>query len=578
MKWDLEKEARDSVSIPWASAAMLMVELRSSYEVPPEPVMTKQAAAGMIRLTRIVKTAQTPEEAQMMAERAAMTDPNVVAALDHQQMQAEREALVTHVQALQAENEMAQQQVMMANQAAQQASMQAEQTAQQAEQTAALLHQAQGEREQAMQQAVQARDAAMAKEVDMLQHREQLMQQADQLALQLKQVAATTPAMQMQQQQAALEQQQMAEQEMAGAQGPGAAGQAPAAKQKTKKELDEAANAQQEAQVQGQQAEQAVVEEQAEQEQQAAMQQPMMPPPQMPPPPMAAPPMAAGGAPGMGPMAQAPGAPAAPTLGAMPKQSSAKVQSIAQLFREKRAQAMSKCSGCGKMAKVSELGKCSACGSKHKTAGFGDFVQSLRMDPTSDEINSAIGLYEKTGKPRSQMTQADINAYVKKLRAGKGKVAAAAQAILEKRAEKTGILRAIGERAAYATGGAALGAAVGGAKQMAHKHQYGEKASATPTDKEIDLRGRYMAASMKAKRAPTYANKIRAANIKHKLKLERAGRENPGGAVLRSASRGALGAALIGPSAVRLATRAGKLFKGKETAEAAAAVAKKATK
>ena len=102
MKWDLEKEAQDSVSIPWTSAAMLMVELRSSYEVPPEPVMTKKAAAGMFRLSRLVKMAQTPEEAQMMIERAAMTDPNVVAALDHQQLQAERDALATHVQALQA--------------------------------------------------------------------------------------------------------------------------------------------------------------------------------------------------------------------------------------------------------------------------------------------------------------------------------------------------------------------------------------------------------------------------------------------------------------------------------------------
>jgi chemotaxis protein histidine kinase CheA len=528
MKWDLEKEAQDSVSIPWASAAMLMVELRSSYEVPPEPVMTKKAAAGMFRLTRLVKMAQTPEEAQMMVERAAMTDPNVVAAMDHQQMQAEREALVTHVQALQTENEMAQQQVMMANQAAQQASMQAEQTAQQAEQTAALLHQAQGEREQAMQQAVQARDAAMAKEVDMLQHREQLMQQADQLAMQLKQVAATTPAMQMQQQQAALEQQQMAEQEMAAAE-QGAAPAEGGAKRKTQKQVEEAQQAQQEAQVQGQQANQAVAQEQAEQEQAAPMQPPMGappmggPPPQMPPPQMPPPMGAAGGAPGMGPMAQAPAAPAAPTPGAMPKQSSAKVQNIAQLFREKRAASkMSKCS-CGAMGKLSALGKCSACGSKHK-------------------------------------------------------VAAAAQAILEKRAEKTGILRAIGERAAYATGGAALGGAIGGAKQMAHKHQYGEKAKSTPTDREIDLKGRYMAASMKARRNPTYRNKLHAANIKHKMKLERAGRENPGGAVLRSATRGAMGAALIGPSAVRLATRAGKLLKGKETAEAAAAVAKKATK
>lgn len=543
MKWDLEKEAQDSIGIPWASAAMLMVELRSSYEVPPEPVMTKKAAAGMIRLSRLVKMAQTPEEAQMAVERASMTDPNVVAALDHQQMQAEREALVEHVQALQAENEMAQQQVMMANQQAQQASMQAQQTAQQAEQTAALLHQAQGEREQAMQQAVQARDAAMAKEVDMLQHREQMMQQADQLAMQLKQVAATTPAQQMAQQQDAVQQQQMAQEQVA--EQPGAA--QGVAKQETKKQLDEAANAQQEAQIQDQQAQQAAAEEQAQQEQGMQSMAPM--------PPGGAPPM-------MGPEA-------------MPKQSSAKVQHIAQLFHEKRAASkMSKCS-CGAMGKLSALGKCSACSSKHKVAGFGDFFRNLKLDPKSGEIDAATRMYTKeTGRPIGQMTQADIHTYVSKLRSGKHKVASLAQAILEKRAEKSDILRAIGERAAYATGGAALGAAVGGAKQLAHKHQYGDKAKSTPTDKEIDLEGRYMASLMKAKRNPTYVNKLRAANIKHKMSLERAGRENPGGAVARSATRGAVGAVLAGPSAVRLAQRVGGLLSTKEMAEAAAKAAK----
>lgn len=478
MVWDLEKEAQESTSIPWASAAALMVELRSTYEIPPEPVLTKAAAAGMFKLSHIAKTAQTPEQMQMEAQKAAMTDPNVVAALDHQQMMAEREALVTQVQALQAENEMAQQQAMMSNQQAQVAQ-------QQAEQTGMILQQAQAEREQAMQQAVQARDSAMAKEVDMLQHREQLMQQADQLAMQLKQMAATTPAQQMaQQQQAVQEQQAMQEQAVAAEQG---GEQAPPAKQKTKKQQDEAAQAQQEAQVQSAQAEQATAEEQTEQEQAAMMQQQMMGgmPPEGMAPPMAAPPQ-----PGMAPQ---------PGMEAMPKQSSLRVQHIAQLFREKRAAAMSKCSG------------------KAKTA---------------QEIRNIL---------------------------------------IEKRAS---VLRAVGERAAYGAGGAAIGAGLEGAKAYSHKRRYGDKAKTTATKKELDIHGRLMAAGVEAKRNPSYRNKLRLANLKYKARIERAGRENPGGAITRGAIRGAIGGVAVGPAAGRLVKKLRGISAGKQELEAAQAAAK----
>ena len=301
---DMIKEA---TGLPWEMGARLMVELRSSVHVPEQPVMTKEAALGMIKIARMSKIAQTPEEAQAMAQEAAMTDPNVVAALDHQQAAAEREMLMGKIQELQVANESAQAQVEMANQAAQAAS-------QQSEQTQAMLEQAHTDRTMAVQESMAAKDQALQTQVAGQQHRHQIAQAAEQMAEQLKSLAATSPEQQQAQQ--AMAQQQMAEQQAAAQQAPAggeAAGGAPAAKQKTKKEVDEAANAQQHAQVQGAQAEQAVAEEQAQAEQAAMMG-------------------------GMGP-APTPGAPPAggpPAAGMPPKMGSAK-ESIRNQLLQKRA-------------------------------------------------------------------------------------------------------------------------------------------------------------------------------------------------------------------------------------------------
>jgi hypothetical protein len=301
---DMIKEA---TGLPWEMGARLMVELRSSVHVPEQPVMTKEAALGMIKIARMSKIAQTPEEAQAMAQEAAMTDPNVVAAMDHQQAASEREMLMGKIQELQVANESAQAQVEMANQAAQAAS-------QQSEQTQAMLEQAHTDRTMAVQESMAAKDQALQTQVAGQQHRHQIAQAAEQMAEQLKSLAATSPEQQQAEQ--VMAQQQMAEQQAAAQQAPAggeAAGGVPAAKQKTKKEVDEAANAQQQAQVQGAQAEQAVAEEQAQAEQAAMMG-------------------------GMGP-APAPGAPPAggpPAAGMPPKMGSAK-ESIRNQLLQKRA-------------------------------------------------------------------------------------------------------------------------------------------------------------------------------------------------------------------------------------------------
>ena len=301
---DMIKEA---TGLPWEMGARLMVELRSSVHVPEQPVMTKEAALGMIKIARMSKIAQTPEEAQAMAQEAAMTDPNIVAAMDHQQAASEREMLVNRINELQVANEAATAQVEMANQAAQAAS-------QQSEQTQAMLEQAHSDRTMAVQESMAAKDQALQTQVAGQQHRHQIAQAAEQMAEQLKSLAATSPEQQQAEQ--AMAQQQMAEQQAAAQQAPAggeAAGGVPAAKQKTKKEVDEAANAQQQAQVQGAQAEQAVAEEQAQAEQAAMMG-------------------------GMGP-APAPGAPPAggpPAAGMPPKMGSAK-ESIRNQLLQKRA-------------------------------------------------------------------------------------------------------------------------------------------------------------------------------------------------------------------------------------------------
>lgn len=286
---------KEATELPWAMGARLMVELRSSVKIPDKPVMTKEAALGLVKIARIIKMAETPEEAQQVLQQQAMTDPNIVQAMDYQQAQNEREMLMAKVQELQVATEAAQAQAMQADQVAQAAS-------QQQEQLTAAAQQAKQEQVNAVMESMQAKDQVLQTQVSAQQHRQQIAGFAQQMADQLKQIASTSPEeQQMQQEQAAAEQQQAMMNQQAVEQQ--AQGQPPA-KSKTKKETEEAQTAQQKSQEQAAQAQQAQMEEQ----QQAAMMQQQQ---------GAAPP---GGAP--------PGMP-----GEVPKMGSARLRKIAAQLR-----------------------------------------------------------------------------------------------------------------------------------------------------------------------------------------------------------------------------------------------------
>lgn len=229
-------------SIPFAAAAELH---HSLCDGPRQPKMTKEAARGFLKMRKIIKIAQNPEEEQALLEQQAMTDPDIVAALDQQELAAENQALQETIEQLQS-------QVIQTQQAQQMSDQQAQELGMQMQQQQALLDQAQADRQAAQTQAVAAQDQAMQEQVVQQQNRQQLMQAADQLALQLKQVAAQ-PTM--------TEQQQMAAQQQQGAAPPEGAPQEeqpevpPSAK--TVKEEVEAVNSQQEAEKQTAQAQQA---------------------------------------------------------------------------------------------------------------------------------------------------------------------------------------------------------------------------------------------------------------------------------------------------------------------------------
>jgi len=205
----------------------------------------------MLKLGYIRKRAISEEEAIKEQQRAAMTDPNVVSALDYQEQQAEREELQMAVQQLQQQLEQTQQSAAQADQMAQEQSA-ANQELQAQVQQAAVAQQA------ATEQMIAAKDTAMQEQVTSQQNREQLMQAADQLALQLKQVAAQPTQSE---QTATAEQQQM--QQQAQAAGAPAEGEQPPPSSRTEKEVTEAQKAQEQAARQTEQAQQSAAQDQA---------------------------------------------------------------------------------------------------------------------------------------------------------------------------------------------------------------------------------------------------------------------------------------------------------------------------
>ena len=264
-----DKLAEERFEIPFSTRAAHFHRLMQPFGIPEEPVFTKEAKAGMLKIAVIMDQAEGQDEAIQQMQRQALVDPQVQQALDYQQLMAEREDAVGQLQ------QMNQQLVETETRAqeAEQRAMQAEQAAQdqgaQMQEIQGQLEQEQQGRQQATQMAVQARDQSLQEQIGLQEQKQNIamqaeafQQQANALSQQLRQTAAqpTAPP--------------LGPAEAPGAQAAEAANQGempPPATEEAAQEQQEAANAQQEAAVQGQQAQQATEEDLAKQE--AAAQQ-----------------------------------------------------------------------------------------------------------------------------------------------------------------------------------------------------------------------------------------------------------------------------------------------------------------
>lgn len=602
MSHTFDSMLKEATALPWTMGARLMVELRSTVRVPEQPVMTKEAALGLVKIARIIKQAKDPDKAQLALQQAAMTDPSIVQAMDYQQAESERQMLMAKVQELQMVAETAQAQAAQADQQAQAAM-------QQQEQLTAAAQQAKQEQVNAVMESMQAKDQTLQTQVSAQQHRQQIAGYAQQMADQLKQIAATSPEeQQMQQEQAAAEQQaqQQAVMQQQGAdqqaQGQPVQQGQPPAKSKTKKETDEAQKAQQKAQEQAAQAQQAQQEE-AQQPQQ----------PQQPQPPQAAMP---------------------------PKMGSAKLQKVANAIhaarlrkkREKTSQFSGTNEGYGEsqggigqqggFAQYASLGKTGGhsklaalmqkLGSEQEAARIGadlgvkwgrvdftpaDLAKGMEIEKEHHEpgvdimpgeeaptVTAKIALAhlkergdyydllepkvenapgdkvsedrEKVGfsKEKAAMIAQRVRlikeGQLKKAARGSADVAESRHIVKEGGAEEAAARGlGLGHTLGYAALGAAIGGGISKAKMRSHEQKFGLD---QPTGKEMKLHGELSAAADLAKRDPSYSNKLRIANLQYKIDMEKLDREHPNRAGVRGATRGAAIGALVGPLAHRL--------------------------
>jgi len=608
---------KEATALPWAMGARLMVELRSTVRIPEEPRMTKSAAAGLVKIARICKMAQTPEEAQQTVQQQAMVDPNVVQALDYQQAESERQAMMAKIQELQMATEAAQAQAQMADQQAQAATQQQEQLMMQAQQ-------AKQEQVNAVMESMQAKDQTLQVQVSSQQHRQQVAQFAQQMADQLKQLATTSPEEQQMQEQAAAEQEQQQQAAMQQQQ----QGQEQPVKKKTKQQQQEAQNSQENAQKQTAQAEQATAQDQQEMQ-------------------------------GMQAQAQQPQQPQVPPMGGQPKMGSAKLQKIAARFKFARIRKQAQFSGTNEgygesqggsgqqgMFSYSSMGKRESLPAKQfaalrskvkKREGTGksktgsaeaqvigielgvdwsranftpaDLAKGMKIEEEHgskdsretakvaiDHLRERGDYYdllakkveeapktdggESAAKEKQEQQQEKQGSFdhrrammiaqrvrlikegqLKKVCRDSADIAESHQLQLVKSAAKMKLpvvesgAHRLGRAGAYAALGAALGAAYEKSRLRAHEKKVGLD---KPTQKEIDLAGKLVGAKELAKREPTYANKLRIHNIKYKIDMERLGREHPNRAALRGAGLGALGGFALGPFVHRVA---GKIIK-----------------
>jgi len=256
-----DKLVEERYEIPFSTRAAYFNAIMQPFGVPPEPVFTKEAQAGMLKIALVLNKAKDEAEAIQAMQREALKDPNVQQAMDYQQALAEREDAMAQLEQMNQQVIEAETRAQEAEQRAMQAEQGAEETGMQAQELQAQLEQEQQGRQEATAMAVQARDQSLQEQISLqeqkqtiAQQAEAFQQQANMLSQQLRQTAAMPTA--------------PAAPPPGGA--PGAEEMPPPATADAAQEQQEAANAEQEAAVQGEQAQQATAEDQAKQEQMAA--------------------------------------------------------------------------------------------------------------------------------------------------------------------------------------------------------------------------------------------------------------------------------------------------------------------
>ena len=252
---------KEATEIPFMSRARFLADIQRPFGFPQEPVLTEDAACGLSKIASILKQSQSEGEATRELERQAMVDPQIQQALDYHQMKNERDSAIEQAQQMNQQLFEAQSSQAMADQQAQQMGQQVAELQGQVEQETMVRQQAQQEMVASKDQSLQEQMAVQNQKQQMNDAAQMFQEQANMLTQQLKGIAAqpTAPPPPME--------------GAPGQGGPGIAEQLPPpASADAAQEQQEAANAEQEASIQGQQAMQATEEDMAAQEQQAQMQ------------------------------------------------------------------------------------------------------------------------------------------------------------------------------------------------------------------------------------------------------------------------------------------------------------------
>ena len=234
------------LSIPAPVGARLLSGLRTPT-VAPSPVRTPAVDAGILKLAAVA-IAENPDMSR--AEKLALNDPDVQAALDYEQAAAQRDEYAQIAQ-------QQQQQLQEAEQRAQVAEEQAQGLAQQQAESEMMSQQQAVEKQDAMQQAIQARDQSLQEQLAASHKREEIVNMTEDLKAQLDQIRAGIDETQASAAENPVETMQMQQQQEAQAMGMEEEAAAEGMPKEVQEESQEADQAAQEAEQQAQQAQQA---------------------------------------------------------------------------------------------------------------------------------------------------------------------------------------------------------------------------------------------------------------------------------------------------------------------------------